>query len=198
MAENDASIGVRHKLLDRLFHWVMAGTIIILGVTSFLPILGIRFEWVPIHWPAGVLLTLAILFHLYRVFFVHGIKEMIPGSDDVREVVRDMRNAGHHGLTPAKYDAFQKGYHSATALTVLALVGTGLLMLFKIDTIFWKRDPSIMSDQSWGIVYVAHGGTAMLLLFLFMLHLYFSFLPEHRAFLVSMIRGRGPEKARKG
>lgn len=198
MSENGGSSGVRHKLPDRLFHWVMAAAVIVLGVTAFLPILGIRFEWVPIHWLAGIVLTLAVLFHLSRVFFVHGIKEMMPGPDDLREVVRDMRNAGHDGLKPAKYDALQKGYHTATGLTILALVGTGLVMLFKIDTVFWKRDPSIMSDQSWGIVYVIHGGTAMLLLFLFILHLYFSFLPDHRTYLVSMLRGRGPENARKG
>ena len=38
----------------------------------------------------------------------------------------------------------------------------------------------------------------LVLLFLFLMHLYFNFLPEHRSFLISMLRGYGPEKARGG
>ena len=128
----------------------MALAVIVLGATSFLPILGLRFEWVPVHWMAGVVLTLAILFHLYRVFFVHGLGNMMPGGDDIRELVRDMRGKGHEGLSEAKFDALQKGYHAAASITVLAAVVTGLLMLAKIDTSFWRRDPAIFSDQTWG------------------------------------------------
>jgi cytochrome b subunit of formate dehydrogenase len=147
---------------------------------------------------AGLVLTGTVLFHLFRVFAVHGVGKMMPVPDDVRELLRDVRGAGHAGLTDAKYDAFQKGYHAAAALAVLVLVLSGLLMLAKIDTSLWRRDPSILSDQTWGIVYVAHGAASMALLFLFILHVYFAILPEHRAFLFSMLNGRGPENARKG
>jgi len=174
----------------------MAAAVVLLGATAFLPILGIRFEWVPIHWWSGVMLTAAVLFHLYRVILVHGLREMTPGTDDARELLRDARGAGHAGLAPAKYDALQKGYHLAAALTVLALVATGLVMLAKIDTVFWKRDPAILSDQTWGVIYVVHGAAALVLLFLFILHVYFALLPEHRAYLVAMLSGRGPDKAR--
>jgi cytochrome b subunit of formate dehydrogenase len=197
MANPGAAPEIRHRLPDRLFHWVMAAAVVVLGATAFLPILGVRFEWVPIHWIAGVVLTLAVLFHLYRVFAVHGLGGMSPGADDLREVLRGAVGKDSSDLSPAKYDALQKGYHTATAMTVLALVGTGLVMLAKIDTSFWKRNPSIMTDQSWGVVYVVHGGAAMVLLFLFLLHLYFSLIPEHRAFLQSMIAGRGPGNARR-
>jgi len=198
MSENGGSPEVRHRLPDRLLHWVMAFAVIVLGATAFLPIVGIKFEWVPLHWMAGVLLTLAVLFHLYRVFVVHGIWEMTPAADDVREVIRDLRGAGHEDLSEAKYDALQKSYHTAASLTVLVLVVTGLLMLAKIDTVFWRRDPAILTDQTWGIVYVLHGAASLILLFLFIVHVYFAFLPEHRAFLVSMLRGRGPQKSRMG
>ncbi len=198
MSDHGGSTGVRHGLPDRLFHWVMAFAVIVLGVTAFFPVLGIRFDWVPLHWMAGVLLTIAVLFHLYRVFAVHGLGEMLPGADDVREVMRDLSGAAHDGLSEAKYDALQKGYHAATAATVLVLVVTGLPMLAKIDTTLWNRAPSILTDQAWGIVYVLHGAAALLLLFLFILHIYFSVLPEHRAFLVSMLQGHGPMKARGG
>ena len=197
MADSRRTSGVRHQLSDRLFHWVMAACIILLGGTAFLPIIGIKFNWLPIHWWTGVVLVAAILFHLYRVFAVHGIGKMLPMADDARETVRIALNRSKEGLKPAKYDAFQKSYHWAAAISVLATAATGLIMLAKIDTTFWKRDPSILSESAWGVIYVIHGLGAMLLLFLVILHIYFSFIPSHRAYLVSMIRGRGPELARK-
>ena len=196
MQRTHGPTGIRHRLPDRVFHWLVAISVILLGASAFLPILGIRFDWVPLHWIAGVVLTLAVIFHLWRAFIVHGIKEMVPGSDDLRELVRDIRNAGHEGLRPAKYNAFQKAYHAAAALTVLVLTVTGLLMLAKIDTAFWRRDPTIFSDQSWGVIYVLHGGASMVLLFLFIVHVYFAIIPSHREYLRSMIWGYGPEKAR--
>jgi formate dehydrogenase subunit gamma len=197
MSEQNRTPEIRHRLPDRLFHWVMALAVINLGATAFLPLIGVRFEWVPIHWWSGVVLTLAVLYHLWRVLIVHGVREMTPGADDVREVLRDLRGAGLEGLDPAKYDAFQKAYHLMTSLVVLVLIGTGITMLAKIDTIFWSRNPAILTDPTWGVIYVTHGAAAMVLLFLFMLHVYFGVLPEHRDYLVAMIRGRGPAQARR-
>lgn len=195
MSSETSQIGARHKAPDRAFHWVMAVSVIILAASAFLPILGIRFDWVPIHWITGIALVLAILFHLFRVALVHGFREMLPGGEDVREAVADLTGRAA-GLKPAKYDAYQKGYHWASALAVLAVTITGVIMLLKIDTPFWRRDPSILSDQGWGIVYVIHGVGSLAILFLVILHIYFSILPEHRAMLKSMIAGRGPLFAR--
>jgi cytochrome b subunit of formate dehydrogenase len=197
MTEEHRSPGVRHRLADRLFHWIMAISVIVLGTTAFLPIIGIKFDWLPIHWITGVVLTISILFHLYRVLVVHGLSGMAPGTDDLREVARGVFGGGNEGLKPAKYDAFQKGYHWAASLTILLIVFTGLLMLAKIDTSFWRRDPSILADNTWGAVYVLHGAGSMLILFLVILHVYFGLLPEHRAYLSAMLRGRGPALARK-
>ena len=44
----------RHTLSSRAFHWVMALAMIALLVTAFLPVAGIRFPWVTIHWIAGI------------------------------------------------------------------------------------------------------------------------------------------------
>ena len=187
---------IRHQLSDRLFHWVMALAVVVLGASAFLPIVGIRFDWVPVHWISGVVLTLALMFHLWRVLIIHGIGAMVPGADDVRELARDVRDVGHDGLRKAKYDAYQKSYHAAAAVTVLALTATGLLMLANIDTVFWRRDPTILSDQSWGLVYVLHGLASLVLLFLFIVHVYFALLPGHRKYLHSMIWGSGPQNAR--
>ena len=59
----------RHALADRLLHWCMAiGTLILLG-TAFLPILGIEFAWVTIHWVSGIALTVFLIAHTVRAAF---------------------------------------------------------------------------------------------------------------------------------
>ncbi len=176
---------IRHRWPDRLFHWAMAALVIVLLGTAFLPILGLRFDWVPIHWISGVLLTAAILFHLYRAFLVHGIGSMMPTGDDLRAALGRETGDGS-----AKYDVHQKLYHWSVAAVVLVLVVSGGFMLAKIDTPLWRRDPSILSDSDWGVVYVCHGAASMVLIFLLILHVYFAFLPEHRRLLAAMVLGR--------
>jgi len=182
---------IRHRWPDRLFHWTLALSVIVLCASAFLPILGLRFDWIPVHWITGFVLVAAILFHWLRVGLVHGIGEMLPGRDDLREFLGGL-HARPETPGPAKYDAYQKGYHWLSGLVVLVLAATGLLMMAKIDTPWWRRDPSILSDAQWGLVYVAHGFASLALLFLVILHIYFALLPEHWATLTSMIRGRGP------
>jgi len=89
-----------------------------------------------------------------------------------------------------KYDLNQKLYHWAIAIIMTVLLGTGIIMLARIDTPFWHRDPSFLSDGNWGLIYTFHGGASMLLIFFLILHVYFAFLPEHRALLQSMIFGK--------
>ena len=180
-----ASIGVRHKWLDRLFHWIMAIAVLILLFSAFLPIVGIEFDWIPWHWVAGAVLSVLILFHILRALFVQGLGTMLPRT-------YDFQPGGYALHQEAKYDLYQKGYHWAVAAVILALIITGIPMLLKLDTIFWDRNPSLMSDLQWGYVYVVHGFASLALIFLVILHLYFNFLPEHRVLLVSMITGKGP------
>ncbi|MDE0058750.1 MAG: cytochrome b/b6 domain-containing protein [Defluviicoccus sp.] len=176
---------VRHKGPDRAFHWAMAALVIVLLGTAFLPILGARFDWVPIHWISGVLLTAAILFHLYRAFLVHGVRSMLPTGEDLRTALGRAPRDG-----TAKYDVHQKLYHWSVAAVILVLVVSGCIMMAKIDTPLWRRDPSILSDGQWGVVYVCHGAASLLLIFFFILHVYFAFLPEHRRLLAAMALGR--------
>ena len=179
---------VRHQWPDRLFHWLMAVLVVVLLATAFFPVLGVAFNWVPIHWMAGVLLTFAVLFHLYRVFFVHGVSAMTPARGDLRAALG--REA-----SDAKYDLGQKLYHWSIAFIVIVLVATGAVMLAKIDTPLWNRDPSILSERNWGLVYSLHGAASMLLIFFFILHVYFAFLPEHRRLLFAMtFGGSGSER----
>lgn len=198
MSDRTTTPGIRHKLGERLFHWVMAAAVLVLMATALLPLAGLRFAWVTPHVLAGVVLTAAVLFHIGRALFVNRLADMTPGPADLREVGRLALGRPTDDLAPAKYDVLQKGYHAAAAATVLVLVGTGLVMLFKVDTRFWRRDPAVLDDATWGYVYVAHGAASLLALFLVILHVYFAILPEHRAFLRAMIAGRGPGLARGG
>ena len=177
----------RHKLLDRLFHWIMAILVLILLGTAFLPILGLKFNWLPIHWISGVILIALIIFHLYRALFVQGLKEMLPTSADLKLL----------SVPEQKYDLNQKLYHWAIAAIMTVILFTGAIMLARIDTTFWQRDPSILSDGNWGLIYAFHGGASMLLIFFFILHVYFAFLPEHRELLQSMIFGKANSKSAK-
>ena len=174
----------------------MALSVVVLLGSVFLPVTGLKFDWLPIHWIAGVVLTGAVLFHLWRVFGVHGIGEMLPNKSDVElariELLR--QNRAYPGS--AKYDAWQKAYHWSVVPVILVLLATGLLMLAKIDTAFWTRNPAILTDRTWGLIYVAHGAASFVLLFFIILHIYFSVLPDHRDLFVSMLTGHGPEKAR--
>ncbi len=92
---------IRHRLPDRLFHWVTATLVIILLATAFLPILGINFNWVPIHWISGILLALAVIFHLYRALFIHGIGKMMPTRADLTALVVQKAANDEHSRTLA-------------------------------------------------------------------------------------------------
>ena len=60
---------VRHTSAARMFHWVMAASMLILLATGFLPIVGLEFAWLSIHWIAGVILILCILYHIVHASF---------------------------------------------------------------------------------------------------------------------------------
>ena len=57
---------MRHPLVDRLYHWAMALAVFTLMGTAFLPILGVKFAWVDIHWISGVVLAALVLIHIVR------------------------------------------------------------------------------------------------------------------------------------
>ena len=63
----------RHKLVDRIYHWVMAICILTLLATSLLPIVGWKFAWLTIHWITGLIVTAAVIFHIIRC-------PVLPGS----------------------------------------------------------------------------------------------------------------------
>lgn len=171
----------RHAAVDRAFHWVTAVCVFVLLATGLLPVVGVRFNWVPIHWITGTVLILAVLFHIVRSLFWQSLRSMVIRPQDFREITGSAK--------PGKYSLAQKLMHHALGLAVLTTVVTGIFMLAKVDTPFVERDPYILSPSTWGIIYVLHGAAALLIVTLVMIHVYFGLLPEKRLYLRSMVRG---------
>ncbi len=178
---------VRHKLVDRLFHWVMAATMLALMATALCPILGIEFDWVPIHWIAGVILTAVILFHTARAILQQDLMSMWVGPVELIKALGAVRS----GVFPktGKYSIAQRLMHNTVTVFGLIVLVTGLFMLVRIDTPFWERDPYLLSQSTWGVIYVLHGLSAVIFFGLVMMHVYFALRPEKLCYTRSMILG---------
>lgn len=184
---------IRHPLAERLFHWTMAASVLTLLVTAFAPIFGWDFDWVTIHWIAGIVLTAAVLFHIVRAIFILDFWSMMIDRSDLQNAWRGVAyvalGAGPAPTKPGKYPLLQKLFHWGMAGWLLVLIATGLLMLAKLDTPFWQRDPYWLSEFTWGIVYTIHGYFALTTVALLMMHIYFAVRPDKIFLLRSMILG---------
>lgn len=184
---------VRHAGIDRLIHWLIAAAVLVLLATAFLPILGVDFAWVVIHWATGFVLAALVLVHILRSLAPSRLARIWIGGRDLAEATailrRNLRVGDGAIPRPGKYSFAQKFIHLAFAVVVLTAIGTGGLMMVKIDTPWWDRNPYWLSDPSWGIVYVLHGLAALLLITMVMAHVYFALRPEKRRFLRAMIAG---------
>jgi len=168
---------VRHQLPDRLLHWLFAFSILILLLTGLLPRLGLNFAWLELHWITGLVLVGLTLVHLLRVLLAKPLWNMWIGPRDFR--------AGK----PGKFSLPQKLMHNVVALVTLTGLVTGLLMMVRIDTPLWRRDPYWLSADTWGVIYVLHGLVALVFVSIIMLHVYFSLRPEKRLYLRSIVKG---------
>jgi formate dehydrogenase subunit gamma len=170
---------VRHAGIDRLFHWLMAATMIVLLATSLLPVIGVHFGWYTIHWVAGLLLTVIILAHILRAVFWQRSATMLA-----------LRGADLAGKAAGKYTLAQKLMHLAWTVAVLVAIVTGLLLLQKAGVPFLTRDPYARPLATWGLLTLLHDLAALLSVFLILVHVYFGLLPEKRAYLRAMVSGR--------
>ncbi len=184
---------VRHPAASRFFHWIMAVAVFALLVTGFLPAVGFQFSWVNTHWTVGLVLVLAVAFHIIHASFRRELRAIWPSWNELKD---GWRRAGQilgrseiSPERPGKYALANKLYHHIIVLTTLSVVGTGLLMLARIPTPFLTRNPYFLSDQTWGMVYVLHGFSSVALVALVMIHVYFAILPEKRWVTLSMIFG---------
>jgi formate dehydrogenase subunit gamma len=182
----------RHSLPARLFHWVMAASMFTLLFTAFLPIAGVRFAWVQWHWMAGLLLTVSILFHIVHATFFLDFWSIWVGPKDIPELKAElMREMGHDvpGPKPGKYPLGNRLYHLAIVVTGLAVAGSGLIMMSRVRTPLFTRNPYLFGDSAWGFTYVLHGMAGVSLVGLVIAHVYFAVRPEKWWITKSMVVG---------
>jgi cytochrome b subunit of formate dehydrogenase len=188
----------RHSLAARLFHWIMAAAMLTLLVTAFLPKVGVQFDWVTYHWIAGVILTVSIIFHIIHASFFLDFWSIWPDKADVEDASRRMqRFMGQDAPAPrrfAKYPLENKMYHGIIVLTGLAVILTGVFMMFRIRTPIFPRNPYLFGDMTWGLMYVLHGLAGVGLIALIMVHNYFAVRPEKFVITKSMVFGDMPKE----
>jgi len=183
----------RHSLAARMFHWIMAASMLTLLGTASAPVLGLQFNWIEIHWIAGLLLTVSIVYHIIHASFWLDFWSIWLNRDDAREAItRFQRAIGRSAPAPrkaAKYPWDNKMYHTAIVISALASVPTGILMMNRVETPFFVRDPYLFSDTTWGVMYVLHGLSGIGLVGLTIAHVYFAIRPEKRWITNGMIFG---------
>jgi len=183
----------RHSLVARMFHWIMAASMLTLLFTAFLPKVGVQFQWVTYHWIAGAVLTVSILFHVIHASFWLDFWSIWPDGTDLEDARRRvLRFFGRSAPPPrkfAKYPLENKLFHGVIILCGLSVIVTGVFMMFRVRTIFFPRNPYLFGDMTWGLMYVLHGLAGVGLIALVMMHVYFGLRPEKLPITKSMIFG---------
>ena len=171
----------------------MAISVLTLLATAYLPIFGVKFPWVTAHWITGVVLTAAVLIHIGWSLMWRRLRQMLYWVRDLKETFMTLAWFFRLRKTapdrPGKYSPAQKLIHHTFAVVVLSSIISGLLIMVKIDTPFWHRNPYWLTAKAWGYIYVVHDLASMLLVTMIMLHIYFAVRPEKRLYLRSMLLG---------
>jgi formate dehydrogenase subunit gamma len=182
----------RHSLMARLFHWVMAAAMFVLLFTAFLPVVGVQFAWVTWHWIAGLVLTGSIVFHIIHASFWLDFWSIWVGPKDIPEFKAElMRDLGDDASGPksGKYPLGNRLYHTAIVVAGLVAVVSGVLMMWRVRTPFFTRNPYLFGDGAWGATYVLHGLAGVGLVGLVIAHVYFAVRPEKWWITKSMLLG---------
>jgi cytochrome b subunit of formate dehydrogenase len=184
---------LRHSLAARIFHWVMAAAMLVLLFTAFVPIVGLKFDWVTTHWAAGIVLGISVVYHVIHASFWLDFRAIWPTREDLADAVVRLRRA-LGGQVPAprkpgKYPLENKMYHLIILVSGAAVIGTGSFMMARVETPFWTRNPYLLTDQTWGLVYVLHGLAGIWLVGLVIIHVYFALRPEKLPITSSMVHG---------
>ncbi len=171
----------RHAMIDRAGHWIMAISMFALLITGVLPIIGIDFAWLQLHWIAGIVLTIIVVFHILRSLIIKSAAEMWINGKDLSEPFDAAQK-------PGKYSLAQKGMHAAVTILTLLVIVSGIVMFAVIDSPWWERSNSL-SEATLGIVFLVHGLSTLALIGVICMHIYFSLRPEKLFYTRSMIKG---------
>ena len=183
----------RHSGAARMFHWIMAASMLTLLGTASAPVLGLEFNWVEIHWIAGLVLTVSIIYHIIHASFWLDFWSIWLNKEDASEAIARLKRAmGASAPAPrkaAKYPWDNKMYHTAIVLSALAVVPTGLFMMKRVETFVFVRNPYLFGDGTWGVMYVLHGLAGIGLVGLTIAHIYFAIRPEKLWITKGMVFG---------
>jgi len=182
----------RHSFVARMFHWIMAAAMLVLLFTAFLPIVGVKFAWVYWHWMAGLLLTASIIFHIFHSIFAMDFWSIWVGPKDIPEIKAEfLREIGKEppGPKPGKYPLGNRLYHLVVMIAGLIVVASGIVMMYRVRTPVFDRNPYLFSDQTWGVTYVLHGLSGVGFVGLVIAHIYFALRPEKLWITRSMLLG---------
>jgi cytochrome b subunit of formate dehydrogenase len=182
----------RHSFVARMFHWVMAFAMLSLVFTAFLPVVGVRFAWVQWHWMAGILLTGAIIFHIIHATFFMDFWSIWIGPKDLpdakAEILREL-GADVDAPKSGKYPLGNRLYHLAVLIAGLGAISSGILMMARVRTPVFERNPFWMGDAAYGLTYVVHGLTGVGFVGMIIAHIYFALRPEKFWLTKSMLFG---------
>ncbi len=177
----------------RLFHWVMA-------VVDARPRSSRRScpssasasrGWSGTGW-AGLVLTGSILFHIIHATFVLDFWSIWVGPSDIPELKAELlREIGKEpgGPQPGKYPLGNRLYHLVVMVAGLVVIASGIVMMYRVRTPIFARNPYLFSDQTWGFTYVLHGLAGVGFVGLIIAHIYFALRPEKLWITRSMIMG---------
>ena len=183
----------RHTFGARAFHWVMAACMFVLVCTAFLPKLGVVFSWVTIHWIAGIVLIVSVLYHILHGIFWQDFWSIWPNKQDMDDASRRFQRAMGKAAPPpkkfGKYPLENKLFHLSVLCAGLAAILTGFFMMFRVRTPFFTRNPYLFGDMTWGWMYVLHGLAGVAFVGLMVVHIYFAVRPEKFFLTKSMIFG---------
>jgi formate dehydrogenase subunit gamma len=191
----------RHLLIDRIYHWVMAATVLTLIYTAFWPTVfeGKTVTIGDIHWEAGIVLTALVVFHIIRAVFWQNWRSMFADRADFENISRVIAaRAGRGGAAPhkaGKYNGLQKIFHLGIAVFILSLVGTGVFMLFKYGTpsaipfTITPKNPYLVPQPTWDFIYALHGLAGAAMVGMVIIHIYFAIRPDEWHLTRSMFRG---------
>ena len=141
------------------------------------------------------MLTASVIYHLFHATFWIDFWSIWPDREDMEDASRRLRRAfGTAAPAPrkfAKYPLENKLYHLAVLCAGLVVIVSGLLMMNRVQTPFFTRNPYIFgfSDTTWGWTYVLHGFAGVVFVALIIAHIYFALRPEKLFITHSMIYG---------
>jgi len=141
---------------------------------------------------AGLLLTASIIFHIFHSIFAMDFWSIWVGPKDIPEIKAEfLREIGKEppGPKPGKYPLGNRLYHLVVMIAGLIVVASGIVMMYRVRTPVFDRNPYLFSDQTWGVTYVLHGLSGVGFVGLVIAHIYFALRPEKLWITRSMLLG---------